>query len=247
MVSSRFSTEYFVILVMFTTLHSAYALEDVPSYKKALDTFTEKSKQSKKPSKFSEEDKAVMAKAGEDLLKTMPDPGLKVGDKAPDFVLKNAFGKKVRLSKVLKKGPVVLSFYRGAWCPFCNLQLRILHKSLPFFNKQGAQLILITPQKPDKSKEQLKKSKYSFEVLSDLDSQVIKSYNLYFKLAPELVKVYKKHGLDIELFNGKGRNELPVPGTFVIDRKGIIRAAHAEVDYKARMEPADIIKALKSL
>ena len=147
----------------------------------------------------------------------------------------------------MKNGPVILSFYRGAWCPYCNLQLHTLHKSMPYFKKYGAQLILVTPQTPDKSREQIKKDKYPFEVLSDLDSKVMKQYKLLYKLDAELIRVYKKLGLDIESFNGKGRNVLPVPGTYIINQKSIIRAVHADVDYKERMEPQAIIDALKKL
>ena len=188
-----------------------------------------------------------MEKANKALASSMPDPGIKVGEKAPTFTLKNAIGKNISLNEELKKGPVVLVFYRGAWCPFCNMHLHALQKSLPLFKQYGAQLITITPQSPDKSAEQIKKDGYPFEVLSDLDSKVMKNYNLFFELPDDLVAVYKNHGLDIEEFNGKGRNVLPVPGSFVIDKKGIVRAMQAETDYKQRMEPAAIIEILKTL
>lgn len=217
----------------------------VPSYKRSFDQYTEKSKQEKSP--FSSGEMSVMEKASKKLANSMPNPGIKVGQKAPDFVLKNAFGKPVSLKDKLKGGPVVLVFYRGAWCPFCNMHLHVLQESLPEFEKYGAQLITITPQTPDKSVEQFKDKGYPFEVLSDLDSKVMKAYKLYFKLPAVLVKVYKKHGLDIEAFNGKGRNVLPIPGSFVIDTDGIVRAMHADTDYKARMEPSAIIDALKEM
>ena len=111
----------------------------------------------------------------------------------------------------------------------------------------GAQLVAITPQKPDKSTEQLKKDGYPFLVLSDLGSSVMKAYRLFYELDPELVKVYKKFGLNVEDFNGPGRNVLPVPGTFVLDQKGVVRARHADTDYTKRMEPTEIIKILKAL
>ena len=190
---------------------------------------------------------AVMEKAGNDLATSLPDPGIKVGEKAPDFTLNNALGKPVSLKEKLLDGPVVLVFYRGAWCPFCNMHLHVLQKSLPEFKNYGAQLITITPQTPDKSVEQFKEKGYPFEVLSDLDSKVMKDYRLYFELPDDLVEVYKKHGLNIEAFNGKGRSVLPIPGSFVIDTNGIVRAMHAETDYKKRMEPSAIIDALKQL
>jgi len=161
--------------------------------------------------------------------------------------LPNAYGKKVSLYSQLKKGPVILTFYRGAWCPFCNIELHALKKSMPWFKKYKAQVIAVTPQKPDQSLSQIKKAKYPFKILSDLDSKVMKAYKLYFRLDPALVLLYKKHGLDVESYNGKGRTVLPVPGTFVIDQQGIIRAAFSNVDYKVRMEPAAILAALKKL
>jgi peroxiredoxin len=219
------------------------ASEVVASYKQSLNQYMEKSKKEKSP--FSASDQAVMGKANEELAKAMPDPGIKVGEKAPDFILNNAFGKSVSLRDKLMEGPVVLVFYRGAWCPFCNMHLHALQESLPEFKKYGAQLITITPQTPDKSVEQFKDKGNPFEVLSDLNSKVMKDYNLYFELPADLVEVYKKHGLDVEAFNGKGRAVLPIPGSFVIDSDGIVRAMHADTDYKTRMEPSTIVNALR--
>ena len=178
----------------------------------------------------------------------MPNPGLKVGDKAPDFSLPDAFEKQVRFADLLSEGPVVLTFYRGAWCPFCNLQLRGLQQTLPYIEQQGARLVAVTPQKPDKSREQVEKDGYPFEILSDLDDRVMKAYRLYFEVPPDLSEVYKRRlSLDLAEYNGEGRYVLPVPGTFVIDRDGVVRAAFADVDYRKRVEPAEILAALKSL
>jgi len=198
--------------------------------------------------KLSKEDWAAFEKSKKDLAAKMPNPGLKVGEKAPDFVLKNAFGKEISLSSVTKEGPVILVFYRGGWCAICNIQLNSLKTSLPTFKKYGAQLLAITPQKPDRSKEQIKKDGYPFEVLSDLDYSVLKKYNLYFDMPKYITKMYQeKFDLDLADYNGKGRYGLPVPATYIIDKKGIIRAAYARTDYTQRMEPKDILLALKKL
>jgi peroxiredoxin len=198
--------------------------------------------------KLSEEDRSVMVRAARDLEKATPEPGLKVGMSASDFQLSNAFGKEVKLSERLEGGPVVLVFYRGAWCPFCNIELNALQSSLTYFSKYNASLIAVTPQRPDKSKEQLDKSKYTFEILSDLDDSVMKAYNLYFEVPQELHELYKnRFSFDITAYNGKDRLGLPIPGTFVIDQNGIIQASYAKTDYKKRMEPEDIINALKAL
>ena len=140
-----------------------------PNFRDGVNAFMDK----RSGSKIDEKDKSIMAKAAQDLKLAMPEPGLKVGEIAPDFSLLNAFGKNVKLSEQLKEGSVVLAFYRGAWCPFCNIELNALQSSLPYFKKYNATLIAVTPQKPDKSKEQLEKAEYTFEVLSDLDDRVI--------------------------------------------------------------------------
>jgi len=216
----------------------------VPSYADSLTAY----EADRKPGKLSAEDRTVMQRSAAGLAELLPDPGLKVGERAPDFTLPNAYGEPVSLSEQLATGPVVLSFYRGAWCPYCNLELKALHGALPYLENLGARLIAVTPQQPDKSLEQVKKDGYPFEILSDLDSSVMRDYRLYFAVPDELSDLYRERfGLDLAVYNGPGRYELPVPGTFVIDRQGIVRAAFADTDYKRRMEPADIIAALRSL
>lgn len=236
---------YTLLVILFTLFNVVQAGETIPSYQESFDQYMTKAKESESP--FSAADMATMKQAGANLDSEMPDPGIKAGEKAPDFTLANAFGKTITLNDELKKGPVVLVFYRGAWCPFCNMHLHALQTSLPQIKQLGARLITVTPQTPDKSAEQIKKDGYPFEVLSDLDSQVMKNYQLYFELPDDLLAVYKKHGLDIEAYNGKGRAVLPVAGTFVINQQGIVVAKHADTDYKKRMEPADIIKVLKKI
>lgn len=199
------------------------------------------------PGRISPADRAAMKQAQEELAERLPDPGLDVGARAPDFSLPNALGEEVRLYELLEQGPVVLTFYRGAWCPYCNLELKALTETHPDIKAQGAQLIAVTPQQPDQSLKQVRKDGYPFEILSDLDDAVMKDYNLYFEVSEEVDAVYRRMGLNLEAFNGEGRHGLPVPGTFVIDRDGVIRAAFADVDYTKRMEPAAVVEALKTL
>lgn len=182
-----------------------------------------------------------------EIKAVLADPGLKAGNKAPNFALTNAAGKTIELNKALESGPVVLIFYRGAWCPYCSIHLHDLKKNMPEFEKYGAQIIAITPQKPDKSAEQVKKEGFPFEILSDSTYDVLKDYRLYFELSDDTVKRYKSKGLDLDEFNGKGRVGLPTPGAFIIDKSGMIRAMQAEVDYKSRMSPEAIIAELKKL
>jgi len=216
----------------------------LPSYQQALDAFQAERAKTGGP-KLDAADRAIMQRAAEDLATAMPEPGLAVGVQAPDFSLPNAFGERVRLSDLLAEGPVVLTFYRGAWCPYCNLQLHALQQSLPEIEARGAQLVAVTPQLPDKSREQIKDDGYAFEVLSDLDDRVMQAYDLYFEVPADLDAVYRERlGLDLAEYNGPDRQVLPVPATFVIDGDGMIRAAFTDVDYRKRMEPAAIIAAL---
>ena len=215
------------------------------SYAERLRAF--QAEQAASPSKFTAEDRATMARAGADLARALPDPGIKVGEIAPDFALPDAHGNTVRLADLLKNGPVVLVFYRGAWCPYCNLQLKAFRDALPQFKAAGAQLVAVTPQKPDRSLEQFKTEPPGFPVLSDLTSDTMKAYKLYFEVDAELAAVYRKNSLDLEAFNGEGRNVLPVAATFVIDQAGVVRAMQADTDYTKRMEPAEALAQLGEL
>lgn len=242
--SRIFMTMLVLLLVLFVGCVSTNVVNDdsPPSFRNGVEAFMDR----RSGSRIDEKDKSIMIKAARDLEIAMPDPGLKVGMNAPDFQLINAFGRKVKLSEQLEEGPVVLVFYRGAWCPFCNIELNALQVSLPYFKKHNASLIAVTPQKPDKSMKQIEKAEYTFEILSDLDDSVMKSYNLYFEVPQDQYELYKNwFNFDIADYNGKDRLGLPVPGTFVIDQDGIIQAAYAKTDYKKRMEPEDIINALK--
>ena len=168
------------------------------------------------------------------------------GDKAPDFTLKNAAGKETSLSTMLKDGPVVLTWYRGGWCPYCNIALAALEKSLPEIRKSGAQLVALTPELPDKTLTTKEKNSLDFEVLTDLNHKVAREYGIAFDLTDEVRELYKKH-FDLTEFNGReaGAGTLPLAATYIIDRKGIIRWVFADADYRKRAEPAEIVTFLR--
>ncbi len=232
------------VRVVFGETSLADDLPPVPRLQTQIEDFQSR----QKPGALSEAEREIMRKAAEDLASTMPSPGLPVDSKAPDFILSNANGETIRLHKLLESGPVILTFYRGAWCPYCNLQLRALRDSIPHFQQYQAQLVAVTPQTPDRSQKQVQQDQYPFEILSDLEDNVTRAYNLYFEVPESLRTLYEqKFDLDISEYNGEGRYGLPIPGTFVIDEEGVIRAAFADTDYKKRMEPGDIIKALADL
>ncbi len=174
------------------------------------------------------------------------DRALKVGDKAPDFTLKNASGNEVSLSTLLEQGPVVITWYRGGWCPYCNIALAALEQKLPEIRKAGASLVALTPELPDKTLTTTEKNSLDFEVLTDLNHKVAKEYGIAFDLTDEVRELYKKNFNLVE-FNGKdaGNGTLPLAATYIIDRKGVIRWAFADADYRKRAEPADIVTFLQ--
>ena len=146
----------------------------------------------------------------------------------------------------MKKGPVVLNFYRGAWCPVCNFHLPQLAKITPTIEeKYGASIIAITPQLTEKSKEQLSKVNLPFKVVSDLDDSITKAYKSYFEVTPELDSVYQKMGIDVKAFNGNERMGLPVPSTYIIDTNGVVKAMQADTNYMNRMGPDEIYSGLE--
>lgn len=168
--------------------------------------------------------------------------GLKVGDKAPNFVLPNALGNLISLSDCLKSGPVILKFYRGEWCPICNLDLREIQQYTTQFNNFNAKVLAISPQKPDDALTITQKNELGFEVLSDSNQQVIRDYNLQFDPGED----YHQRR-DLSVLNGEGLITLPVPATFVIGTDFKVIASHVEADYTERMSPVEIIKILKNM
>ncbi len=172
---------------------------------------------------------------------------IRVGDRAPDFSLPNAAGEAVRLQERLAAGPVVLSFYRGGWCPFCNLEFKALHDILPDIRQAGAALIGISPELPDVSRQTIQQHDLQFEVLSDVGNRIARDYGLLMVVDEAVRPLYRQWGIDVPAANGDDSFELPLPATYVIDSTGTVRAAHVDRDYTTRMEPADILAALNRL
>ena len=171
---------------------------------------------------------------------------LKVGDKAPDFELPGASGKPVKLSSLLKDGPAVVTWYRGGWCPFCNIALRGFQKSLPEIKAEGAALVAISPMTPDNSLTIAEKDGLGFEVLSDKGNKAARAFGVAYKL-PTVTTELMKGRVDLEKFNGDDSKELPLGATYVIDRAGVIRYAFVDADFRKRAEPSEVVAALKKL
>lgn len=172
---------------------------------------------------------------------------LKKGEQIPKFELPDAKGNKVAIADLLKKGPVVISFYRGGWCLYCNLNLHYLQKELPAIEKAGASLVAISPQTPDQSLTTAEKDELSFTVLSDKGNQVAKQFGLVFTLPEKLQKLYKTFGTNLEAYNGDDSNQLPLAATYIVNSKGEVVERFVDVDYKNRMDPKIIVDVLNAL
>ncbi|MEU8971491.1 redoxin domain-containing protein [Streptomyces monashensis] len=190
----------------------------------------------------------VMRRAAQELAASgQAARALSTGAAAPRFTLPSATGGTVALDELLAAGPVVLTFYRGAWCPYCNLALRALQQHHDAIAARGARLVAVSPQIPDESLTLAEKHELAFDVLSDPGSDTAARYGLAFDLSDELAAVYDTFGFDLKRVNGGHARTLPLPATYVIDRDGVIRWAFVDTDYTRRAEPADILAALDSL
>ncbi|MFF8841154.1 peroxiredoxin-like family protein [Streptomyces sp. NPDC015127] len=190
----------------------------------------------------------VMERAGRRLAESgQAERALAVGARAPRFGLPSATGATVTLDGMLATGPVVLTFYRGAWCPYCNIALRALQRHHAEIGARGATLVAVSPQIPDESLSLSEKHELAFDVLSDIGSDTAKQYGLAFDLPDDLAAVYDSIGIELQHSNGGHPRTLPLPATYVIDREGVIRWAFVDTDYTRRAEPADILAALDTL
>ena len=168
-------------------------------------------------------------------------------DLAPDFRLSNAKGAVVSLHDLLQSGPVVVTFYRGGWCPYCNIQLRAHQAILPEITELGARLVAISPQLPDGSLSTAEANALTFDVLSDLGNDVARRFGLVWALPEELRAALRSNNKALPDINGDDSWELPVPATYAIARDGRVALAAVEVDYRRRLEPSAILGALKVL
>jgi peroxiredoxin len=170
------------------------------------------------------------------------------GDLAPDFILPDADGRTVRLYTELKRGPVVLVFYRGGWCVYCQIHLRGFEKALPEFKAAGARVLAISPQVPDQSLTTREKEKLSFPILSDVGLHATHAFGVAFQLPKKLLDLYADFGHPLETFNGvQGIKELPMPATFLIRADRTIAYTHVEADYTRRSEPLKLLKLVREL
>lgn len=190
---------------------------------------------------------ALMNTTNEELIaQHIRDNALQIGQKVEKFSLANHNGENIELADLLKKGPVIISFYRGGWCPYCNLELKALNDYLPQFKTQSAQLIAISPQLPDETLSTAQKNDLEFDVLSDVSNKVAEQFGLLFTLDERIQALYTQFGIDFEHYYGDKSFKLPLPATYVINQEGVITYAFLSEDYTLRAEPIDVMTALES-
>jgi peroxiredoxin len=169
----------------------------------------------------------------------------KAGDVAPSFSLKDPEGNIVSSDELLKKGPLVVSFYRGVWCPYCNMELQALEAAKPAFDRCGASLLAISPQAAPSSRKSVRQNKLSFPILSDAKGKVGAAFGLRFELPDYLIELYKGLKNDLPTFNDDPSWTLPMPARYVIAQDGIILYSEVNPDYTRRPEPEDMIPVLQ--
>ncbi len=183
---------------------------------------------------------ALLARA-----ETIPS-ALKVGDSIPDVALRTVEGKEVRLRKLVSDKPAVLVFYRGGWCPFCNLHLQALTSITNDLTKEGVQLIAISMDQPSKLRETMQKDKLDYTLLSDSDAKAVKAFGISYKVDDATLEAMKTHNVDLDAATGNSNHILPDPAVFVVNTKGVIGFVHVNPDFKVRLEPSKVLEAAKA-
>ena len=172
---------------------------------------------------------------------------LAAGQAAPAFTLPDATGQPRTLAALLAQGPVVLTFYRGNWCPYCHVQLRAYQQALPEWAAYGATLVAVSPQVPDFTSLTASEKELTFPVLSDAANEVARQYGLAYAVGPAVADTLRSVGIDLAAYNGTATDELPLTGTFVIGTDGVIAWAEVTANFKHRPDPAAITAALALL
>ncbi len=190
---------------------------------------------------------ATMARATAELIDSgAPGLALKAGDLAPAFSLAAPDGTLVASHDLLARGPLIVSFYRGVWCPYCNMELKALQEALPAFQEAGASLVAISPQTQVNSRKSVRDNALTFPILSDPGNAVAAQFGLRFTMPDYLIALYKARKNDLPTANGDASWTLPMPGRFVIGQDSVIRYAEVNPDYTQRPEPLDLLPAIRA-
>jgi len=200
------------------------------------------------PIKPTEAQLATMHKATAELIASgLADRALKAGDTAPHFVLNDADGAPVDSRDLLARGPLVLSFYRGVRCPYCNLDLQALEASRAAFEERGTGLVAISPQTPANSRKSQRQNELGFPILSGTDSEVAAAFGIRFALPDDLIALYKSFGNDLPAINANPPWVLPMPARYVVGTDSVIVYAEVNPDYTRRPDPSELLPVLDRL
>ncbi len=211
-----------------------------------LDAFKADFKSGKPPFNAPAHIHPIMARATEALIASgAAGRALKAGDAAPAFTLEAQDGMPVSSAALLARGPLVVSFYRGVWCPYCNMELQALQAAMPAFQVAGASLVAISPQTRANSRKSIRQNALGFPILSDPGNAIAAAFGLRFALPDYLVDLYVSLGNQLPAFNGDDSWTLPMPGRFVIGSDGCITYAEVNPDYTRRPEPGDMLPAIR--
>lgn len=188
----------------------------------------------------------LMHRATDELLASgAAERALKAGDRAPEFTLKDADGHEMSSRDLLAKGPLVVTFYRGVWCPYCNMDLQALQQALPAISERGAQLIAISPQTLPNSHKSQRENAVTFPILSDPNNEVAARFGLRFKLPDYLIELYRDtFKNDLTRVNGDQSWTLPMPARYVIGQDSVIVYAEVSPDYTCRPDPRELLPVL---
>jgi len=171
---------------------------------------------------------------------------LGVGRAAPSAAMRTSDGDMVKMDTIYRRMPTVLVFYRGGWCPYCNTQLSDLAQIEDELRKLGCQIVAVSMDKPAELKSTLDKSELGYTLLSDADAQLTRAFGLAFRVDQPTIEKYTTYGIDLEAASGHDHHILPVPAVYLIDTAGMIRFAHWNPDYKARLSGEEVREAAKA-
>lgn len=218
------------------------------SLQERLDAFRADFEAGKPPYNAPPQISEIMHRATDELIATgQAGRARKAGDRFPEFTLTDSEGQLVRSRDVLMKGPLVVSFYRGVWCPYCNMELQALEEALPQIRARGATLVVISPQTAPNSRKSQRQNKLSFPILTDTKSELAQALGIRFALPDYLVELYKSFGNDLPLINDNPAWVLPMPSRYVVGIDGIIAYSEVNPDYTQRPDPSELLPVLDRL
>ena len=173
-----------------------------------------------------------------------PGTGIPVGQKVPDMHARDLDGKDVSLSSLYTKGPILLAFYRGGWCPYCSSENHALATAYPEYQKRGVTPVTVSVDTPDAETKTKATYAIPFPVLSDSDATMLEAFHVVNHVDDATFAKMKGFGVDLESYSGKTHHEIAIPSLFLIDRTGIVRWAHSDPDFKVRPSTAQILAAI---